>query len=684
MLAAFFLAGIAGCRLIQTLPYMVTGNWKDLGTVYRAMEDRADSVAALYALYQDQSTLLELEAAGEDVEYRLGRVDRQIQEAEQALRPESTWFRFRVSDIYGGQLDTNLEYWDALEDEVDLVHQAVFTPGHYYVEHDGEAWLTWSNGQTAPQQELAASPDMAESEDAQAQPPLVIEYGVAREVTGGASDEFTQIAEEWNWAHLMFPSRAKAVAVWLTAGLLCLLYLLWASGHRAGKEGIVPTWQEKVFLELYLAAAAGVIFLILWGILDLGDLYLGYYFHDWAPLDGDFSVPLTEYALAALFALGMGTGALVLRTVVVRVKAGTFLATTLLYKVVKWMARAIHVLLRAIGYFIQNIPLFWRAALVCGGYILSTFVFFLWRFYHFGLLVFLWGVASLAVFLLVCWWAIGFQALRRASRSLAAGELKSHIETKQLPPGLRACAEDLNNLSVGLQTAVNEQMKSERFKAELITNVSHDLKTPLTSIINYVDLLKNTEQTDQKAVEYIEVLDRKAQRLKKLTEDLVEASKASTGALTVNREKLGMVQLLDQALGEYAEKLEAQDLTVIRTMPEEEAYVYADGRHLWRVVDNLLGNCCKYALTGTRVYLELKRGKGQVILSVKNISREPLNVPAEQLMERFVRGDASRTTEGSGLGLSIARSLTELQGGIFELAVDGDLFKVTVTMPQAG
>ena len=179
------------------------------------------------------------------------------------------------------------------------------------------------------------------------------------------------------------------------------------------------------------------------------------------------------------------------------------------------------------------------------------------------------------------------------------------------------------------------------------------------------------------------MLDRKSQRLKKLTEDLVEASKASTGALTVNREKIGMGQLLSQALGEYEEKLESRHLTVVTTLPEGESYVFADGRHLWRVIDNLLSNCCKYAMEGTRIYMELVRGKGSVTLSVKNVSREALNIPAERLMERFVRGEESRTTEGSGLGLSIAKSLTELQGGTFELVVDGDLFKALVTLPQA-
>ena len=227
-------------------------------------------------------------------------------------------------------------------------------------------------------------------------------------------------------------------------------------------------------------------------------------------------------------------------------------------------------------------------------------------------------------------------------------------------------------------------MKSEHFKAELITNVSHELKTPLTSIINYVDLLKKEHIENPKAAEYIEVLDRKSQRLKKLTEDLVEASKASTGNLTVNWERLDFKQLADQALAECGERLEAQGLTVVRTLPEEPVWVDADGRHLWRVLDNLLGNCAKYALPGTRVYVELRKQDGWAVLSVKNISRDALDVPAERLMERFVRGDESRNASGSGLGLSIAQSLTELQHGRFEISIDGDLFKAIVTLPLAG
>ena len=244
-------------------------------------------------------------------------------------------------------------------------------------------------------------------------------------------------------------------------------------------------------------------------------------------------------------------------------------------------------------------------------------------------------------------------------------------------------AGQLNELGAAIGNAVDERIQSERFKAELITNVSHDLKTPLTSIINYVDLLKKQDIDNPKAQEYIEVLDRKSQRLKKLTEDLVEASKASTGSLSVHLDRLGMVQLVQQALGEFEEKFAQSRLTVVPAFPEEECSILADGRHLWRVIDNLLSNCNKYALEGTRIYVEVCRWEGKVVLSIKNISRQPLNIPAERLMERFVRGEESRTTEGSGLGLSIARSLTELQGGTFRLDIDGDLFKAVVSFPEA-
>ena len=229
---------------------------------------------------------------------------------------------------------------------------------------------------------------------------------------------------------------------------------------------------------------------------------------------------------------------------------------------------------------------------------------------------------------------------------------------------------------------LDAQLRSERMKTELITNVSHDLKTPLTSIVNYVDLLKKEELTG-KTAEYVEVLDRQSARLKKLTEDLVEASKASTGSLNVNVERVSVTELIEQARAEYAVRLKESGLQAIVRQPDEEVVVWADGKYVWRILDNLLSNVCKYAMPNTRVYLELRKEGDNAVVSVKNMSRESLNISAEELMERFVRGDSSRNTEGSGLGLSIAQSLAKLMGGEVHVTIDGDLFKAEVSLPLA-
>ena len=250
-------------------------------------------------------------------------------------------------------------------------------------------------------------------------------------------------------------------------------------------------------------------------------------------------------------------------------------------------------------------------------------------------------------------------------------------------PTLKEHGERLNSIRDGMKSAVERQMRSERMKAELITNVSHDIKTPLTSIINYVDLLKKEGLDSEHAAQYLEVLDRQSARLKKLTEDLVEASKASTGNITVNAEPTDLSLLLSQAAGEYEERLRNRSLEPVLTLPKNAPPVLADGRLMWRVFDNLLGNICKYAQPQTRVYLSFRAGEEAVSVTFKNVSAEPLNLPPEELIERFTRGDASRNTEGSGLGLSIAKSLTELQGGRFLLDIDGDLFKAMVTFPIA-
>lgn len=278
--------------------------------------------------------------------------------------------------------------------------------------------------------------------------------------------------------------------------------------------------------------------------------------------------------------------------------------------------------------------------------------------------------------------AYAYGTLLRGAEQMAKGELLTTVNTKYLIGIYRQCAEHLNALADVAVVAAKNQIKSERMKTELITNVSHDIKTPLTSIINYVDLLK-TAQTSQEQTQYLEVLGRQSQRLKKLIEDLMEMSKAASGNMTVDIIPMDPVETVNQALGEFSDKFTKAELTTVFRQPEEQLVFYADGRLTWRVLSNLLSNIVKYALPGTRVYVDVQSLGGQVLISLKNISREPLNVSADELTERFVRGDVSRNTEGSGLGLNIAKSLMELQKGQLQLLVDGDLFKVTLVFPTA-
>jgi signal transduction histidine kinase len=276
---------------------------------------------------------------------------------------------------------------------------------------------------------------------------------------------------------------------------------------------------------------------------------------------------------------------------------------------------------------------------------------------------------------------IQFGQLQKASRKLAEGDLSYEVDTSKLHFEFKEHGENLNRISEGMAKAVEEKMKSERFKTELITNVSHDIKTPLTSIINYVDLLGKEELDNEKASEYIEVLERQSSKLKKLIEDLVEASKASSGSLSVNNEPLEAGVFITQAVGEFEEKLSDIGLELIITKPDEPVYIMADGKHLWRVVDNLMGNIIKYAQPSSRVYVSLE-ADASVRITFRNISKYQLNVSGDELLERFVRGDKSRNTEGHGLGLSIAQSLISLMGGSFDIIVDGDLFKTVITFDR--
>ena len=684
LLVAAFGTGIFGVQAVLSFGSVADDSWQSSSRYYNAVDGRRrELVDGIYMIRR--LGILEKQIEGgtaNSLAYADAQALReQREQIEERFAQQNTWFRFRVLTDNGQTLlGTNLNDDEALIRTVQNVHYFSFELQDGSLNEDVLYYDTDLREEPYYDTDLREEPSHTAGLNPETEAPplkLVLEYGVPETIDDSIQDEFSQIWRMWNIDRVAFDQYFTGFLSLGALTLLALVWVLWTAGHRAGEEGIALTWQERIFFDLYAAAViAAEVCLAACFIWTAERLYWGSV-DVYSIMDRDLNTfyKLGEMGAGAFFAAGMGCAALLLRTLAVRLKAGCLGKTTLLCRVAAWMVKTIHD-------FVRFLPFTWKIVLGFGAYAVLTFCLLVFGYYD-GWCMMLYLCLQLALLLFLSWWAYGYYRLRQGTKTIAKGDLEYQIDTRHMPYDLRLQAEDLNNISVGLAGAVDEKMKSERFKAELITNVSHDLKTPLTSIINYVDLLKTTGQTDPKAMEYIEVLDRKSQRLKKLTEDLVEASKASTGVLSVVREKIGMAQLIDQALAEWEEKLNDRKLTLVSTLPEGETWVYADGRHLWRVIDNLLSNCAKYAMEGTRIYLDLERGKGQVALSVKNVSREPLNVPAERLMERFVRGEESRSTEGSGLGLSIARSLTELQGGTFELAVDGDLFKAIVTLPQA-
>ena len=364
-----------------------------------------------------------------------------------------------------------------------------------------------------------------------------------------------------------------------------------------------------------------------------------------------------------------------LMSFVVQSKAKTLFKHTLIY----WLIKKISKLGNVIKHIYKNLKTTYKVLFVIGIFWSFILIFMGVNVYDNKNLILGFIFISAVETLIIIFCAIAFQRVKQGGEKIVSGDLENKIDTTYMFGDIKDFADSLNNINLGLQSAIDDKMKSERFKTELITNVSHDIKTPLTSIVNYVDLIKKEECGNEKIKEYIDVLDRQSIRLKKLIEDLVEASKASTGNLSVELEKCNLSLLMNQAIGEFYEKLELNNLQVIQSQENQDVYIMADGRRLWRVIDNLLNNICKYAMSGTRVYIDLKRKNDKAIVTFRNISNTPISLSSEELTERFVRGDRSRNTEGSGLGLSIAKSLTELQGGSFAVSADGDLFKVVLS-----
>lgn len=445
--------------------------------------------------------------------------------------------------------------------------------------------------------------------------------------------------------------------------LACFAFLMAAAGHRKGCEEIQSGITERLPFDVLtvLVATAGVI---------LMQLLIGFSYGD------ANAAKLVAYVLIfeAAAALCLWWCISFAR----RLKIGNVIKSCISIRLLLWCWRVFKNLLDFVGRTLKGMALIPKASVIIFGILFIEFFWIVGFGADGAALVFGWFIERSVLVLLTLYVLLCMKKLLKAGKEISQGNMDYHVDTGKMYGPLREHGEQLNRIGEGMNKAVNERMKSEHFRTELITNVSHDIKTPLTSIINYVDLLEKEEIDNEKAREYLEVLSRQSARLKKLIDDLIEASKASTGNLNVSLERCELGVLIDQCAGEYAEKLKAAGLELVVTKPEEPVTIMADGRHMWRVFDNLLNNVCKYAMAGTRVYLNLDKAAGKATVTFRNISASQLNISGEELMERFVRGDSSRNTEGSGLGLSIARSLVQLQNGELELTVDGDLFKVVL------
>ena len=456
--------------------------------------------------------------------------------------------------------------------------------------------------------------------------------------------------------------------------IVCLVWLTIVAGRSNRDDELHLNWFDAWKTEV-----AATVVIVLWlipvllsgSILSLTDLFMDLN-NDLATLYGYYNYVMNSIPyvigggiLAAYTCLMFLVGYL---SLVRRLKAGTM-----------WKNSVLHMIVQFVHQVSINIGSVWKVVIIFGGLFLIHGAAQISG--HSVLFVILLPI-DIVAFVYLVYQTIGKKKIKQGISQIAHGEIDYKIDTTGLSGEQKEVAELVNVIGTGLNKAVEKSVKNERLKTDLITNVSHDIKTPLTSIINYVELLKQENFEDPKIRRCIEVLEQKSQRLKTLTEDVVEASKVSSGNISLDMMNLNLVEMIQQTSGEFQEKFAARNLEEVLNLPEEEAMICVDGRRTWRVLENIYNNAAKYAMEGSRIYADLTVLEDQVLFTLKNVSAYPLNISADELTERFIRGDISRSTEGSGLGLSIAKTLTEMQKGQFELYLDGDLFKVTIRFPR--
>lgn len=495
-------------------------------------------------------------------------------------------------------------------------------------------------------------------------------FAVSVDTKFSVADSMADEAENYEtYSKLMFPMLAGAIfgsVLWLIG----MVWLTVTAGRKPKDEEIHLNGFDRWYTEI---AAGAVIGIWLAGTIISGTLIanssLGY---SHAVVTVIVTCLICGTYTMAWFLIGY-------LSLVRRIKAGTLWKNSLIRTVLKWIGKCSGKLSDFARAFSRNTAEKIKVLLVGGAFLFLQFLIIGCVFSGAGVFLLALMAVDVAVMIFAIRKADGLDLIMDGLKKISDGELQYKIKTDTLTGKQKVMAEYINNIGSGLDAAVENSLKKERMQTELITNVSHDLKTPLTSIINYVDLMKRENPTDPKIQEYLRILDEKSQRLKVLTEDVVEASKASTGNIKLEMNDIDFVEMVQQVIGEFEEKFQEKNLTMMVHFTDEPSIIYADGQRMWRVLENVFGNVVKYAMEGTRVYAEISNRNKKVTFSLKNISAQPLNISADELTERFIRGDVARNTEGSGLGLSIAKSLTELQGGEFKLYLDGDLFKVMIT-----
>ena len=495
-------------------------------------------------------------------------------------------------------------------------------------------------------------------------------FAVSVDTKFSVADSMADEAENYEtYSKLMFPMLAGAIfgsVLWLIG----MVWLTVTAGRKPKDEEIHLNGFDRWYTEI---AAGAVIGIWLAGTIISGTLIanssLGY---SHAVVTVIVTCLICGTYTMAWFLIGY-------LSLVRRIKAGTLWKNSLIRTVLKWIGKCSGKLSDFARAFSRNTAEKIKVLLVGGAFLFLQFLITGCVFSGAGVFLLALMAVDVAVMIFAIRKADGLDLIMDGLKKISDGELQYKIKTDTLTGKQKVMAEYINNIGSGLDAAVENSLKKERMQTELITNVSHDLKTPLTSIINYVDLMKRENPTDPKIQEYLRILDEKSQRLKVLTEDVVEASKASTGNIKLEMNDIDFVEMVQQVIGEFEEKFKEKNLTMMVHFTDEPSIIYADGQRMWRVLENVFGNVVKYAMEGTRVYAEISNRNKKVTFSLKNISAQPLNISADELTERFIRGDVARNTEGSGLGLSIAKSLTELQGGEFKLYLDGDLFKVMIT-----